>query len=213
MHESSSCPESSHHSESSSYCPDPKSSSSSSTSSRRSSSSSSSSPQQESCSSSSSPRPPMDLCSIPGPIVNFLPVPIGFSYFLAESTTRQVIAPNVVTPVDYRNVIYNRMNEYNLFGSQFTATRAGVYKFCAQTKVRGTTAATSGSLTLGLMVNNSVVTSLAVAMVQGRTCIDANGCATSVNLSAGDVVRVVLFSTTNQSIIIESGYFEGARTS
>ncbi|SCC28668.1 C1q domain-containing protein [Fictibacillus enclensis] len=223
MHESSSCPESSHHSESSSYCPDPKSSSSrsssssssrrSSSSSRRSSSSSSSSPQQESSSSSSSPQPPMDLCRIPGPIVDFLPVPIGFSYFLAESTTRQVIAPNVVTPVDYTNVIYNRMNEYNAFGSQFTATRAGVYKFCAQTKVRGTTAATRGNVTLGLMVNNSVVTSLSVAGLQGTACVDANGCATSLNLSAGDVVRVVVFSTTNQSIIIESGYFEGARTS
>ncbi|SDN10851.1 C1q domain-containing protein [Fictibacillus solisalsi] len=218
MHESSSCPESSHHSESSScpesssYCPDPKSSSSSS-SSRRSSSSSSSSPQQESSSSSSSSQPRMDLCRIPGPIVDFLPVPIGFSYFLAESTTRQVIAPNVVTPVDYTNVIYNRMNEYNVFGSQFTATRAGVYKFCAQTKVRGITAATRGNVTLGLMVNNSVVTSLSVAGLQGTACVDANGCATSLNLSAGDVVRVVVFSTTNQSIIIESGYFEGARTS
>ncbi|WP_356948205.1 C1q-like domain-containing protein [Fictibacillus fluitans] len=138
---------------------------------------------------------------------------MGFSYFLAETTTQQRIPQNVVTTVNYPTMIYNRNNEYNVFSSEFTATRAGVYKFCAQAKVRGISAATSGSASLFLQRNASNIRQLAVQGIQGTNCVDINGCGTNIFLNPGDVVRVAIFATTSQDIVIESGYFEGARTS
>ncbi|SFF00879.1 hypothetical protein SAMN05428981_11267 [Bacillus sp. OV194] len=140
------------------------------------------------------------------------PGPPGFTYFQALKTTPQPFMANFIDVVTFNDVIFDRNNEFNVFASEFTATRTGFYTFCAQVKLRGSQPG-GGNSQLFLFKNRSsqgFIAELGSVTIQGNQCVQISGCTTQVFLQQGETVQALFQSTV--ATTVHSGYFEGIRT-
>ncbi|UZJ79296.1 hypothetical protein [Fictibacillus sp. KU28468] len=80
---------------------------------------------------------------------------------------------NFIDVVTFNDVIFDRNNEFNVFASEFTATRTGFYTFCAQVKLRGSQPG-GGNGQLFLFKNRSsqgFIAELGSVTIQGNQCV------------------------------------------